>query len=51
MFEVVVDSLKEIVWWVMGYGAQAEVLEPVELRDEVISHVKEMLSVYENESR
>ncbi|MDC0262077.1 transcriptional regulator [Planctomycetaceae bacterium] len=49
LFEVVVDSLKEIVWWVLGYGAQAEVLEPIELRDEVISHVQEMLGVYDDQ--
>ena len=49
MFEVTVDSLKEIVWWVLGYGAQAEVIQPRELRDEVASHAREMLSLYSDQ--
>ncbi|MBD3674625.1 MAG: transcriptional regulator [Planctomycetaceae bacterium] len=46
IFSATVDSLKEIVWWVLGYGAQAEVLEPRELRDEVAAHAREMLNLY-----
>ena len=30
-----VDGLDEIVWWVLGYGPGAEVLEPAELRERV----------------
>lgn len=30
-----VDGLDEIVWWVLGYGPGAEVLEPPELREKV----------------
>ncbi|MCA9055453.1 MAG: WYL domain-containing transcriptional regulator [Planctomycetaceae bacterium] len=32
-FEVRVSGINEISWWVMGYGDQAEVLEPQSLRD------------------
>jgi len=49
VFEATVDSLKEIVWWVLGYGAQAEVLEPRELRDEIVAHAREMLSLYSDQ--
>jgi len=31
-FRVTVDGLREITWWVLGYGDQAEVVEPAELR-------------------
>ena len=32
-FEVTVSGLWEISWWIMGYGDQAEVQEPKELRE------------------
>jgi proteasome accessory factor B len=32
LFEVDVDGLDEISWWVLGYGDQAVVLDPPELR-------------------
>ena len=34
-YRVQVASLKEIIWWILGYGSQAEVLEPPELREQV----------------
>lgn len=30
-----VDGIDEIKWWIIGYGDQVEVLEPVMLRDEI----------------
>jgi predicted DNA-binding transcriptional regulator YafY len=38
IFECDVDGLDEIVWWVLGYGSHARVLEPREL----VSRVSEM---------
>ena len=46
IFEVDVDGLTEIVWWVLGYGAEAVVLEPPELRDLVTEHVTRMTAQY-----
>jgi len=46
LFEVDVDGLSEIAWWILGYGDQAQVLEPVELRDEIAHRVKQMYSYY-----
>lgn len=45
-FHVTVDGLQEIVWWILGYGDQAEVLEPPELRDEVRRHAEAMRKKY-----
>lgn len=43
-----VDGLEEIVWWVLGYGPGATVLEPPEF----IERVRELLTAtakkYEN---
>ncbi|MGE0374154.1 MAG: helix-turn-helix transcriptional regulator [Planctomycetaceae bacterium] len=45
-FRVTVDGLHEISWWVLGYGHQAEVLEPQELRDIIAGHAAGMLKTY-----
>jgi predicted DNA-binding transcriptional regulator YafY len=49
IFEVDVDGLKEIVWWILGYGDRAEVLEPPELRAMVAQHAERMLAYYRGE--
>ena len=41
-----VTGLNEIMWWILGYGDQAEVLEPVELRQMVARRVRNMASMY-----
>ena len=43
-----VSALEAVKRWVMRYGAQAEVLEPEELRDMVKLEVREMGAVYGN---
>lgn len=45
-FSVVVDGLTEIRWWILGYGAQVEVLEPSELRDDICHAIEQMRQVY-----
>jgi len=50
IFEVEVDGLNEISWWVLGYGDQAQVLEPPELRDLIAEHARRMLSYYDSHS-
>lgn len=32
IFDVTVEGLDEIVWWILGYGDQVEVLQPPQLR-------------------
>jgi hypothetical protein len=41
-FHVTVSGLREIAWWIMGYGDQAEVIQPQELRELVIRRAKDV---------
>ena len=34
-FYVTVDGLREISWWILGYGDQVEVVDPPELRERI----------------
>jgi len=45
-FHATVDGLREIVWWILGYGCQAEVIKPAELRDMVRRHVERLQQIY-----
>lgn len=42
---------KELVAWILSYGAHAEVLEPPELRAEVKGQVREMRQFYRNREK
>ncbi len=43
VFEVDVDGIDEIAWWILGYGDQAIVCEPEPLRQLIASHARNML--------
>ena len=45
-FTATVDGLDEIVWWVLGYGPEVEVLEPPELRRRLAPLAQRMLTLY-----
>ena len=45
-FHVSVEGLREIVWWILGYGEQAEVLEPPKLRAELKRRIDSMQQTY-----
>lgn len=45
-FFVKVAGLDEISWWILGYGDQAEVREPDELRQKIIARIRKMSHVY-----
>jgi len=45
-FRATVDGLSEIVWWVLGYGDQVEVVEPAALRRRVADTARRMLDMY-----
>ncbi len=47
-FAVNVKGLSEISWWILGYGDQAQVLEPPKLRKLVASHARRMIETYES---
>lgn len=41
-----VDGLDEILWWVLGYGPGAQVIEPAELRDRVAEMATQVVQYY-----
>ena len=45
-FRATVSGLNEIAWWVLGYGDQAMVLDPPELREIVVGRAQRMLAQY-----
>jgi predicted DNA-binding transcriptional regulator YafY len=45
-FRATVSGLNEVSWWILGYGDQAEVLEPLELRTLVAQRARRMAEKY-----
>ena len=50
-FRVTVSGLGEISWWVLGYGDQAEVLQPPQLRRLVADRAARMARCYQQRKR
>jgi predicted DNA-binding transcriptional regulator YafY len=49
-FRAQVSGLQEIVWWILGYGDQAEVLRPAKLRKLVAQRARNMHQIYSDEA-
>jgi len=45
-FHVTVSGLNEISWWILGYGDQAEVLQPARLQEIVAARAKGVVEKY-----
>jgi proteasome accessory factor B len=45
-FQVIVSGIHEIAWWILGYGDQAEVISPPELRSLVAQQAARMVQQY-----
>jgi proteasome accessory factor B len=45
-YHVDVSGLSEIVWWILGYGDQAQVLKPASLRQQVAKRARNMCKMY-----
>jgi predicted DNA-binding transcriptional regulator YafY len=45
-FRATVSGLSEISWWILGYGDQAEVIEPPELRSLIAGRAEKMAAMY-----
>lgn len=45
-FHVTVSGIHEIAWWILGYGDQAEVLRPIELRRLIATRAQGMAKRY-----
>jgi len=48
--EFTLDGIEEIKRWIMSFGKHAQVMEPAELRDEVVEELKEALAAQEGRS-
>lgn len=48
VFEVDVDGLREISWWVLGYGDQVEVKAPPELRSRILGLARRTAALYQD---
>ncbi|MGL6196182.1 MAG: helix-turn-helix transcriptional regulator [Thermoguttaceae bacterium] len=48
-FHVQVSGLNEILWWILGYGKEAEVIKPLELREKIRNHVCALSEMYISE--
>lgn len=44
----IVSGLTEIIWWILGYGAEAEVISPPQLRKMIRNHLDQMIKQYED---
>lgn len=51
LFQVHVAGLTEISWWILGYGDQATVLEPPELREMIVAKARKMVQAYEEKRK
>lgn len=49
LFYATVSGLSEIAWWILGYGDQAEVLQPAKLRRLLASRIRKMAEMYGRE--
>ena len=45
-FEAIVAGWQEVGWWVLGWGEEAEVIEPRELREWIVETAEKMVGVY-----
>lgn len=45
-YQVTVSGLTEMSWWILGYGDQAEVLAPKELRERIATKAARMVEIY-----
>lgn len=45
-YHATVSGLEEIAWWILGYGDQAEVLQPAKLRRLIAQRAKNMAAMY-----
>lgn len=46
LFSRRVAGLEEIIPWVLGFGGEAKVLSPPELKEAILNHLKQMQSTY-----
>jgi proteasome accessory factor B len=50
VFRARVSGLNEIVWWILSFGDQAEVVQPEQLRQMVANRARNMAALYEGKN-
>jgi proteasome accessory factor B len=50
-FHVEVDGLREIAWWILGYGDQVKVVKPKALADRVAETARRTAEQYDGEAK
>jgi predicted DNA-binding transcriptional regulator YafY len=50
VYQACVSGIHEVAWWILGYGDQAEVLKPTELRRLVAERATNMAAMYNKKS-
>jgi len=50
VFRAQVSGLNEIVWWILGYADQAEVLQPAKLRRLVAQRARNLAEIYNGDA-
>jgi predicted DNA-binding transcriptional regulator YafY len=50
LFHARVSGINEIVWWILGYGDQAEVIKPPTLRSLVANRARAMVEKYDGKN-
>ncbi len=50
LYKACVSGLGEIMWWILGYGDQAEVIAPPKLRQMVAARARNLAAVYDGRS-
>ena len=50
-FRVTVSGLNEIAWWILGYGDQAEVLQPARLPRLIAQRAQNVAAMYNGEGK
>lgn len=48
LYEINTSYPREVMWWALGWGAEAEVLQPEWLRGEVVKTLDKMTEIYSN---
>jgi len=51
LYEINTSYPQEAMWWALQWGAEAEILEPEWLREEVVKTVRGMIEVYSTDSK
>lgn len=51
LFVLITSYPQEVMWWALGLGAEAEILEPEWLREEAVKILNKMIKMYSNSNK